>query len=64
VDIFEADLSEQPPVTAGLSGPAQGPPEWFALGDDKTIIFGTEEAVKDSIDIYRGAAAPNPDATP
>jgi len=64
VDIFEANLSEQPAVVAGLSGPAQTPPEWFALGDEKTVIFGTENAVKDSIDIYRGAAAPDPDAAP
>jgi hypothetical protein len=62
VDIFEADLPEQPAVTAALSSSTQGTPDWFALGDDQTIIFGTEEAVKDSIDIYRGAAAPNPDA--
>ncbi len=61
-DAFVTDLEEQPAVTEALSGEIRVVPEWFVFANTRTIVFGTEEAVKDAIDVYRGVAPPHPDA--
>jgi hypothetical protein len=63
-DAFVTNMTTEPPVVDALSGNATVVPEWFVFADTRTIVFGTEQAVKDAIDIYRGVAAPHPDARP
>ena len=60
VTVHELSGSE-PDVTAALSGEGTPDTEWVAPIGGDFVVFGTEQAVKDSIDIYRGVSAPNQD---
>ena len=57
VDVY-AVTGDEPAVTAALSGSAEANTEWVAPIGGDLVVFGTEQAVRDSIDIYRGVAAP------
>jgi hypothetical protein len=56
-DVFELTGAE-PATTESLTGPADPNTEWVARLGSGFVVFGSEAAVKDSIDIYRGVAAP------
>jgi len=58
VTVHELSGSE-PAVTESLSGEVSANTEWVAPLGGTFVVFGTEQAVTDSIDIYRGVAAPN-----
>jgi len=58
VTVHELSGSE-PALTDALSGEGTPDTEWVAPVGGDFVVFGTEQAVKDSIDIYRGIAAPH-----
>jgi hypothetical protein len=58
VTVHELSGSE-PAVTESLSGEATANTEWVAPIGGNFVVFGTQQAVQDSIDIYRGVAAVN-----
>ena len=59
VDIFQSPVPDQPlNLTRYLSGfQTTTAAEWFAPISNTSLLFGTEEAVKDAIDLYRGVNA-------
>lgn len=60
VDVYDLPpLNSELRITRYLSGfQADGETEWIVPINNDSVIFGSEEAVSDAIDIYRGAAAP------
>lgn len=61
VDITAFDTDEEPEITEVLSGEVAADTEWMATVSGSLVVFGTQDAVEDSIDVYRGIAAPNDD---